>query len=243
MTNIDAAPVIAQASELAISRYGRYRRPLDAEPASAEDPTASGRSLQAEATRQSLMRAARALFGAAGYEATALGDIVKRAGVTRGALYYHYEGKCAVFEAVYRAVQAELRDRAIEAYGRDRLTTPASARVRAGLDEYLEQSAQPEVQQIIFGDGVAVLGWEHCRAIEREYSLGALLTGLDLIRNEGTIAAPADLEVSAYILAAALSEASYLIAHADDREEKRAAVAAVIENMLDGLLSLSRMPA
>ena len=61
---------------------------------------------QSEATRAALIGAARELFAARGYGAVATEEIVRTAGVTRGALYHHFAGKTELFEAVAAALFA-----------------------------------------------------------------------------------------------------------------------------------------
>ncbi len=59
-------------------------------------------------TRATLMREARLIFAASGYDAAATEEIVQRAKVTRGALYYHFKDKRAVFEAIVEEVASEI---------------------------------------------------------------------------------------------------------------------------------------
>jgi AcrR family transcriptional regulator len=61
------------------------------------------RQARSEVTRQKIIAAAVDLFTAVGYDATSLGDIIDRVGVTKGALYYHFESK----ESLARAIVAD----------------------------------------------------------------------------------------------------------------------------------------
>jgi len=73
------------------ARYGR------AVPGTEPRRTQQERS---EATTAALVRAARELFAQDGYAAASLDAVVARAGVTKGALYHHFESKQAVGLAV-----------------------------------------------------------------------------------------------------------------------------------------------
>ena len=55
---------------------------------------------QTEETRLTLLKAARAAFMERGYGPTSTPEIVSAAGITRGALYYHFPDKLALFRAV-----------------------------------------------------------------------------------------------------------------------------------------------
>ena len=62
-----------------------------------------GRRSQAErraATRGALLGAARELFAAEGYSGVSTEALVRRAGVTRGALYHHFPDKRDLFRAL-----------------------------------------------------------------------------------------------------------------------------------------------
>ncbi|HZN15778.1 MAG TPA: helix-turn-helix domain-containing protein, partial [Acidimicrobiales bacterium] len=72
---------------------------------------ATTRRTQAErsaTTKAALLAAARELFAENGFAATGRDDIAERAGVTRGALYHHYDSKEALLRAVVLEMEREL---------------------------------------------------------------------------------------------------------------------------------------
>jgi AcrR family transcriptional regulator len=64
------------------------------------------RQARAEATRRKIMDAAVDLFTERGYAAIGLGDIIERAELTKGALYYHFASKDAVASAIIEEASA-----------------------------------------------------------------------------------------------------------------------------------------
>ncbi|MGW5848973.1 ScbR family autoregulator-binding transcription factor [Streptomyces sp. NPDC055254] len=61
------------------------------------------RQERAEVTRQAILDGAAAAFDRAGFEGTSLSDVVRNAGVTKGALYFHFPSK----EALARTLMDE----------------------------------------------------------------------------------------------------------------------------------------
>lgn len=58
------------------------------------------RQARSTVTRRKIIAAAVDLFSEIGYPATGLGDIIERAEMTKGALYYHFNSKEALAEAI-----------------------------------------------------------------------------------------------------------------------------------------------
>ena len=112
---------------------------------------------QSHRTRRALLDTARTIFTVQGYAATSTEEVVRRAGVTRGALYYHFHDKAALFEAVFDEVRGEylaaLRA-AIQATEGD-----AWQRLMTGVELFLDGLLDPSVRRIVYIDGPAVLGW------------------------------------------------------------------------------------
>lgn len=68
------------------------------------------RQERAEQTRQRLIEAAAAEFAEHGYDGTSLHRIVRTAGVTMGALTFHFPSKSAIADAVQEAGAAATRE-------------------------------------------------------------------------------------------------------------------------------------
>jgi TetR/AcrR family transcriptional regulator, acrAB operon repressor len=58
---------------------------------------------EAAQTRQAILDAALKVFSAQGYSATTLDEVARSAGVTRGAVYWHFAGKAQLYQALLRA--------------------------------------------------------------------------------------------------------------------------------------------
>jgi len=185
-------------------------------------------------TRAALLGAARPLFAARGYADVGTPEIVAAAGVTRGALYHQFDGKLALFEAVFEQVEQEVTDRiaaVLVAGGAD--VGPARA-LRAGADAWLDACLEPEVQRIVLIEAPAVLGWERWRDLSLRYGLGLVEAGL-----AGAIAAgeleEQPVEPLAHVLVGALDEAALYVARAPDPARAQAEVGAVLDRLFAGL--------
>jgi AcrR family transcriptional regulator len=186
-----------------------------------------------EATRTALIAAARPLFAARGFAGVGTEEIARAAGVTRGALYHHFDGKLELFEAVYEQIEIELAERiATGALGGD-VTSPLAA-MKAGAEMFLLASTEPETQRIVLLDGPSVLGWDRWREIAGEHGLGLIEATLAAAIEAGEINSQ-PVRPLAHVLMGALDEAAMLVARADDAEQMRAEVGGTLGALLDGL--------
>src|SRR4051795_9092881 len=184
-----------------------------------------------EATRTALMGAARQLFTERGYEQVATEEIVRAAGVTRGALYHHYGDKASLLEAVYNRIEAESTERVARIVLGSGLHRPLEA-MKAGIAAFLEECEKPELRQVALHDAPAVLGWERWREIGAANGLGLIEASLGAAIEAGEIR-PVPVKPTAHLLMGALDEAAMLLAR-DERPEARAEVTAVLVALLDG---------
>lgn len=80
----------------------------------------SRRKADAERTREAILDAAEKTFLAQGVSRTTLAHIAQAAGVTRGAIYWHFDDKAALFDALLERVRLpldEIVDDAVQRLG------------------------------------------------------------------------------------------------------------------------------
>jgi AcrR family transcriptional regulator len=195
-----------------------------------------GKRTQAErsaATRTALLAAARPLFAARGYAGVGTEELVRAAGVTRGALYHQFAGKEELFAAVFEQVEAELAAGIGALLERGGAEDPAGA-LRAGVGAWLDAVDDPEIQRIVLIDAPAVLGWDRWREVALRYAGGMVEAVLRAAMDAGQLA-ERPVEPLAHVLLGALDEAALYVAQAADRASARAAVEDTLGAMLAGL--------
>ena len=190
---------------------------------------------QGAATRRQIVEAAMRLFAELGYGGVSIEAVLAATGVSRGALYHHFAGKEALFEAAYEAMEADLMRRTAAATA-DAASPPEG--LRTGCDAFLDLVQEHAVRQIVLIDAPSVLGWEKWREIDERYGFGLLKSGLAAANAGGSL--PDDLVDSyAHILMAALTEVAMLTARAEDRPAAVALGKRSIQLLLARLLDVS----
>jgi AcrR family transcriptional regulator len=87
------------------------------------------------ATRQHILAVATEAFLAHGYAGTSLSDLIRAAGITKGAFYHHFPSKEALAVEVVRARQAEEAAAVVQASaGHDRAVDQLRVAVQAAAD-------------------------------------------------------------------------------------------------------------
>ena len=190
---------------------------------------------RSQITRAALLGTARELFAERGYAAVGTEEIVREAGVTRGALYHHFDGKLELFAAVYEQVEEALMARIMAAVSAQ-ASDPLDA-LRAGALAFLEASeTDPAVRQIALVDAPSVLGWDRWREIGMRYALGLVQATIEEAIDAGLLP-PQPAAPLAHLLLGAIDEGALLIARSDDGGETRRQVAASLQRMLGALLA------
>jgi AcrR family transcriptional regulator len=190
---------------------------------------------RSEATRTKLLRAGRELFAKQGFASVGTEEIVRRAKVTRGALYHHFSDKRALFRAVHEALEAELAEQigAELAAAASDAQDPLEA-LAVGVRAFLDACVDPAIARIALIDAPSVLGWAEWREIDERYGLGLVIAALELGIEAGRIR-PQPVRPLAHLLLAAMGEAGMVVANAPDPAAARAEVEPALLALLEGL--------
>jgi AcrR family transcriptional regulator len=188
---------------------------------------------QSETTRSALVEAARRLFAEKGYRRTPTEELVRSAGVTRGALYHHFRDKEDLFAAVFEEVSQEIIRRVGDAAMH---AGPAGTweSFVAGCQAFLDACLDPSIRQIVMLDAPSALGWERWRDLDCKYGFAVVKKALQASMDAGLIDRQ-PLDPLAHMLVGALNEAALAMARSDNVGEARAETGEGIERLLDGL--------
>ena len=189
------------------------------------------KAAQSEATRAKLVKAARKLFAKKGYAGVGTEEVVKRAGVTRGALYHQFADKRDLFRAVFEAVESDATQHAVARAGQ---AGDPLGELHEGVRQWLDYCFDPEVRRIVLIDGPSVLGFVEWREILSRYGLGLIAGALQFAMDEGAIARQPVMPL-AHVLSGALNYAALYMTEADDPEAARKDMETVLGRLVDTL--------
>jgi AcrR family transcriptional regulator len=187
------------------------------------------------ATRDALVSAARELFAQRGYAGVGTTEIVRAAGLTRGALYHHFADKTELFAATFEAVETETSERIRDAVRGGDATDPVAA-MRAGAAAFFDVCTEPAMARIMLLDAPAVLGWTRWNEISNRYNMG-LVNDLLAAAIEAGLVPAQPVEPLAHVLIGALREAALFLVRADDPIAARAQVGAVMDSLIVSIAS------
>ncbi|MEX3645965.1 TetR/AcrR family transcriptional regulator [Mycolicibacterium porcinum] len=198
-----------------------------------------GPRTQAERTRATIdqiLVVARERFAADGYDNTFVDNVAERAGMTKGALYHHFEGKRGLFAAVFENEQRAIGEAVNRAA---RGTKDSWQRFLRGCRGFFDAVLDPGVQRITLIDAPAVLGWEAMRDLEDEHVTSLLRLGLAQVIADGHLPEQR-VEPLAHLLHGAMCEAAMTVARSSDPERESRDSMAALERLLNGIAARDR---
>lgn len=185
---------------------------------------------QKRTTIRKLMEIGREYFSSQGYADAAMEDMVKEAGLTRGALYHHFGNKEGLFLAVFESVQKEIAERVEREAAKS--DDPWEQLLRGCL-AFVTAAVEDQNRRILLIDSPSVLGWETWRKMDEQNSMRLLREQLHFMEQQGCLK-PVSIDALTHILSGAMNEAVLWVAQMPDQEKSLQDVQATISLMLDG---------
>src|SRR3954469_14588689 len=196
-------------------------------------PGMSRRAEYSASTRRALIDVAEQLFTEQGYAATSLDAIVAGADVTKGALYHHYSGKQALFEAVFERVESAGAQSIQDALTGDQDPWDKAA---SGLRAFLEVVRQPSYSRIVIQDGPSVLGYERFREQEERSTFAYVLDIVGSVLSAGDWDLGTEMQHTfARIFFGAMSSLGTSVSTSEDPGSEAERVEVAIAFILSGL--------
>ena len=200
-------------------------------------PGVSRRAAYSASTKRALVEVAETLFTEHGYANASLDSIVAGAQVTKGALYHHFSGKQALFEAVFERVEddaSKLIQKALK--GRK----DPWEKARSGLRCFLEVVQEPRYRRIVVQDGPAVLGHERFREQEERSTYANVVDIVRSVLVAGSWELDEDMvQTFSRIFFGAMSSAGESIAGSDDPVAAADRVEVAISFIISGFQALT----
>ncbi len=182
-----------------------------------------------ESTRAALLDAGRRFFAERGFTSVSAEELVRAAGLTRGALYHHFAGKQGLFEAVFEDLEARAAARITAAMAARE--TPWD-RASEGIRAFLEICSDPDYREIVLLQGPIALGWQRWRELDQRHLGAILVEGLAALLGDS---GPHPLNLTASAFYGALTELALSMADAEDPAQAREEALDLIKAMLTGL--------
>jgi AcrR family transcriptional regulator len=200
-------------------------------------PGTSRRAQYSASTKRALVDVAEELFTENGYAATSLDAIVAGARVTKGALYHHFSGKQALFEAVFERVETNAA-RSIQKTLKGQRDPWEKA--LGGLRAFLEVVREPTYRRVVIQEGPAVLGYARYREQEERSTYANVLDIVRSVLQAGRWELDEDMvQTFARIFFGAMSSAGEWVSSAEEPEAAAVRVEIAIGFILSGFQALA----
>lgn len=181
-------------------------------------------------TAQDVLNSATALFASHGFTEVSLNDVAQDAGVTRGAVYHHYQNKVGLFLAVAACLQSGIA--ATVAASAEAVGTAPEDRLRAGSHAFLDAITAAPAVRILLIDAPSITGWNTWRQLDAQSSEMHLHDALRQVGVDDTL-----IDAMTAQLSGAMNEAALWIAQHEDGELAREQAHAALDRLLSAALA------
>jgi AcrR family transcriptional regulator len=199
-------------------------------------PGSGRRGGYSASTKRALVDVAEELFTDNGYANASLDTIVAGAQVTKGALYHHFSGKQALFEAVFERVESDAAQTIQRAIRGKR---DPWQKALAGLEAFTQVVQEPRYRRIVIQEGPSVLGYERFREQEERTTYANVVEIVRAVLTAGTWELDEEmLQTFARIFFGTMSAAGEVVAASTDPELAAQRVETAVGFLLSGVQAL-----
>ncbi|KCZ48101.1 TetR/AcrR family transcriptional regulator [Hyphomonas pacifica] len=172
------------------------------------------RARKALETRTTILRAARKRFSEDGYEAS-ISSIVVEAGITKGALFHHFENKQNLYYEVWRDLQITMDNETRIAAMKAMSDEDPYAAFLAGARVYFDWVMREDYQRIVLLEGPRALGLAEWYEADHDLGQKNVRGGIQYLVDKGKIA-PERADASAMIVQGALNGSGFALARREN---------------------------
>jgi AcrR family transcriptional regulator len=177
-------------------------------------------------TRRAILTAAASVFDERGYEAATIGEVLTRAGVTKGALYFHFPSKQALAEGVLSEQFAGV------------LMEPRASKLQELVDTGLGLAHRMRHDPVVSASARLSLGQE-MGAVFGTSGITAWISATEQIllaaREQGELLPHVDVAETAWMLSATWTGVQVYSHTLTDRRDLEARVASLFEHLLPSI--------
>ena len=179
-------------------------------------------------TQQRIVDAAIEVFGARGFTAATMADIVNYSGASIGSIYHHFGGKKELFLAIFERLSSDV-ERRIEEAARQASNLDGRQAFDVHAAAYLRAMWANRRAAMVLASGDVPAGFDEIRRRSMLISIRRWLSVLDVDNSKRG-------QLMSRVLVAIMIEASVLVTLCDDTADVEAVIDATIES-IDSLTS------
>jgi AcrR family transcriptional regulator len=188
---------------------------------SAPSETPLRRWAKTDATQQRILDAATEVFGARGFAAATIAEVVAHSGASIGSIYHHFGGKKELFLAIFERMSADVQRR-IDAAAHAGADSDRSRAFETNTRAYLEAMWANRHAATVLASGDVPAGFDEIRRDSMLATFGNWMSVLDLDDSPRG-------QLLTRVLVAAMAESARMVTTCQDASDAEPIIDASIE--------------